>query len=133
MGIPKPLVQVNQIFLLVTIVLSWLISPWILMIPLLVGVMALLFKWNLIMELFKPLLRKPHSSYYPEDPAQQRFNQWIATVCLGLAIVSFVLGFQLMMFILSGMVVLAAGLAFSGYCIGCTIRYRYIMWKHQKN
>jgi hypothetical protein len=132
MGIPKPLVQVNQVFLIITVLLSWLVSPWILVLPFLVGVVALAFHYNLVMKIAKPLLKKPLKTYVQEDPQQQRFNQWIATICIGLALVGFMLQFISFMFIMSGMVVMAAALALSGYCIGCTIRYRYMMWKYQK-
>jgi membrane protein YqaA with SNARE-associated domain len=132
MGIPKPLVQVNQVFLIITVLLSWLVSPWILVLPFVVGVVALGFHYNLVMKLAKPLLKKPLKTYVQEDPQQQRFNQWIATICIGLALVGFMLQFISFMFIMSGMVLMAAALALSGYCIGCTIRYRYMMWKYQK-
>ncbi|WP_368504300.1 DUF4395 domain-containing protein [Alkalihalophilus sp. As8PL] len=132
MGIPKPLVQVNQIFLIITVLLSWLISPWILALPFLVGVVALAFHYNVVMKIAKSLLKKPLKTYVQEDPQQQRFNQWIATICLGLALVGFMFQFISFIFIMSGMVVMAAALALSGYCIGCTIRYRYMMWKYQK-
>jgi len=31
------------------------------------------------------------------------------------------------------MVVAASGIALMGYCIGCTIRYRFMMWRHKKS
>ncbi|MDV2683680.1 DUF4395 domain-containing protein [Alkalihalophilus lindianensis] len=132
MGIPKPLVQLNQIFLIITVLLGWLVSPWILALPFLVGVVALAFHYNVVMKIAKSLLKKPLKTYVQEDSQQQRFNQWIATICLGLALVGFMFQFISFMFIMSGMVLMAAALALSGYCIGCTIRYRYMMWKYQK-
>ncbi len=60
------------------------------------------------------------------------FNQWIATVCLGLAITAFYFNFILVGYLFSVMVAIAAGVALMGYCIGCTIRYRYMMWKHNR-
>ena len=35
-------------------------------------------------------------------------------------------------YVFSIMVILAAGVALMGYCIGCTIRYRYMMWKYKR-
>ncbi|ERN53568.1 DUF4395 domain-containing protein [Alkalihalophilus marmarensis] len=132
MSIPKPLVQVNQVFLIVFVLLSWLISPLLFLFPLVVGIIALAFRRNIIMRAFTPSLKRPAREYVQEDAAQQRFNQWIATICLAVAFISYSFGFEVIMYIMSGMVVLAAALALSGYCIGCTIRYRYMMWKYNR-
>ncbi|TES54578.1 DUF4395 domain-containing protein [Halalkalibacterium halodurans] len=132
MSIPKPLVQINQLFLVITVILGVIVSPWILWLPFVVGVIALAFRKNLIMITFQPLLKKPADTYPPEDADQQRFNQWIATICIGIAILTFATGFSILGLIFSIMVVVAAGLALCGFCIGCTIRYRYLMWKHKQ-
>jgi hypothetical protein len=132
LSIPKPLVQINQLFLVITVILGVIVSPWILWLPFVVGVIALAFRKNLIMITFQPLLKKPADTYPPEDADQQRFNQWIATICIGIAILTFATGFSILGLIFSIMVVVAAGLALCGFCIGCTIRYRYLMWKHKQ-
>ncbi|MDY7222342.1 DUF4395 domain-containing protein [Halalkalibacterium halodurans] len=132
MSIPEPLVQINQLFLVITVILGVIVSPWILWLPFVVGVIALAFRKNLIMITFQPLLKKPVDTYPPEDADQQRFNQWIATICIGIAILTFATGFSILGLIFSIMVVVAAGLALCGFCIGCTIRYRYLMWKHKQ-
>ncbi|MFC3885812.1 DUF4395 family protein [Bacillus songklensis] len=44
---------------------------------------------------------------------------------------SFLLGFHIAGYVLSLMVIAASGIAFCGSCIGCTIRYRYMLWKHK--
>ncbi|BAB05501.1 DUF4395 domain-containing protein [Halalkalibacterium halodurans] len=132
MSIPKPLVQINQLFLVITVILGVIVSPWILWLPFVVGVIALAFRKNLIMITFQSLLKKPADTYPPEDADQQRFNQWIATICIGIAILTFATGFSILGLIFSIMVVVAAGLALCGFCIGCTIRYRYLMWKHKQ-
>lgn len=132
MGIPKPLVQINQLFIVVTALLGLLVSPYILFLPLVIGFITLATKQNPVIKMSKGLLKKPHNSYIQEDKEQQLFNQWIATICLAIAVIAFLLGAQVVGYIFGGMVIFAAGLALCGYCIGCTIRYRYMMWKYSR-
>jgi len=130
--IPKPLVQLNQIFILTTVLLGLFIQPNILLLPLLIGVYTLLTKQNPIILLGKSFLPKPANTYLQEDKAQQIFNQWIATICIGLSFLFFSLNLPAMAFIFGLMVVAASGIALMGYCIGCTIRYRYMMWRSHR-
>ncbi|MDT8861668.1 DUF4395 domain-containing protein [Alkalihalobacillus sp. MEB130] len=132
MGIPKPLVQTNQLFIVLSVVLALLVSNWILLIPFLIGVITLITRRNPIMVLGYTFLNKDKEHYVLEDPDQQIFNQWIATICLGLSFLFFRLGYVGGGYFFSIMVMAAAGIALLGYCIGCTIRYRYMMWKHKR-
>lgn len=134
MNIPKPLVQFNQSFIIVTVFLSLILNYWLLLIPFTIGVITLITKKNPLIQVGRKVLRKPLSEYKMEDRDQQLFNQWIATICLGLSFFFFQLGYFVLPISLGVLVILAAGLALMGYCIGCTIRYRYKMWKyHQAN
>lgn len=132
MTIPKPLVQLNQIFILTTVLLGLFIQPNILLLPLLIGVYTLLTKQNPIILLGKTFLSKPANTYIQEDKTQQIFNQWIATICIGLSFLFFSINLPTMAFIFGLMVIAASGIALMGYCIGCTIRYRYMMWRRHK-
>ena len=132
MSIPKPLVQLNQAFIVSTVILGLIFHYTWLWIPFIVGVVTLITKKNPIIQLGKNFLSKPMNAYTPEDADQQRFNQWIATICLGLALVFFITGIGFFGYAFSLMVLAAAGIALMGYCIGCTIRYRYMMWKHRR-
>lgn len=132
MSIPKPLVQLNQLFIVITVLIALLAAKWLLLLPFLVGVVTLATKRNSVIMAGKNLLKKPASSYQMEDRDQQFFNQWIATICMGVAFISFLIGYTLVGYVFSIMVILAAGVALMGYCIGCTIRYRYMMWKYKR-
>lgn len=132
MSIPKPLVQANQTFIVVTVVAALIFYKVLLFLPFLVGVYTLLTGKNPVIQAGRTFLKKPAASYLQEDREQQVFNQWIATICLGLALLFFALGLPSVAYAFSLMVVIAAGVALMGYCIGCTIRYRYIMWKHHR-
>ncbi|WP_142830357.1 DUF4395 domain-containing protein [Planococcus soli] len=132
MTIPKPLVQTNQAFIVVTVLAALLLHPAILLLPFAVGVYTLMTKKNPVIQFSRRFLKKPMAEYQQEDKDQQLFNQWIATICLGLSLVFFTLGIPLLGYAFSIMVIIAAGVALMGYCIGCTIRYRYMMWKHNR-
>ncbi len=84
------------------------------------------------MKVGKQFLRKEASFYRLEDRDQQLFNQWIATSCLGLSLLFFMVNLPVVSAAFSIMVLIAAGVALMGYCIGCTIRYRYMMWKYKR-
>ncbi|MGR9526300.1 DUF4395 domain-containing protein [Priestia megaterium] len=132
MSIPKPLVQLNQLVIVITVLIALLAAKWLLLLPFLVRVVTLATKRNPVIMAGKKLLKKPASSYQMEDRDQQLFNQWIATICMGVAFISFLMGYTLVGYVFSIMVILAAGVALMGYCIGCTIRYRYMMWKYKR-
>ena len=132
MSIPKPLVQSNQAFIVLTVILALVFHKAILLLPFLVGAYTLITKKNPVIQFNKRFLKKPANDYIQEDRDQQLFNQWIATICLGLSLLLFTLGATTAGYVFSIMVLIASGVALMGYCIGCTIRYRYMMWKHNK-
>lgn len=132
MGIPKPLVQINQVFIVTTVLMGLFLAKEIMFLPFAIGVITLISKQNPIIRFNKRFLKQPMQHYIQEDKDQQLFNQWIATICLGISLVAFNLGYEVTGYVFSSMVVAAAGLALSGYCIGCTIRFRYLLWKHKR-
>lgn len=132
MAIPKPLVQINQAFIVVTVLAALFFHPAILLLPFTNGVCTLITKKNPVILFSRQFLKKPAASYLQEDKDQQLFNQWIATICMGLSLLFFSVGIGIAAYAFSVMVIVAAGVALMGYCIGCTIRYRYMMWKHKR-
>jgi len=132
MGIPKPLVKLNQTFVILSVVLSLIIHKYLLLVPFVIGVYTLVTKSNPIIMLGKPFLKKNIKEYTLEDKDQQLFNQWIATICIGLSFIGFIIGFQILGYIFSIMVILAATVALCGFCIGCFIHYQYKMWQYRR-
>ncbi|MCK0473116.1 DUF4395 domain-containing protein [Halalkalibacter sp. APA_J-10(15)] len=132
MGIPKPLVQTNQIFILLTVTLSLITSIWLLLVPLTIGLYTLYSRQNPIIKNSYRFLKHPHEKYVQEDPDQQYFNQWIATICIALSLISFLSNQLIFGYLFSIMVIIASALALGGFCIGCVIRYRFLMWKHKR-
>ena len=126
-SIPRPLVRTNQWFIVISVVASWLTGQeWILAIPLIAGLMGLLFGFNPIMRAARTFLKKEPSAYIPEEWDQQQFNQVIAVVCLAGGLVSYSFGVTVLGHIFTILVALAAVVAILGFCIGCFIRFQLI-------
>ncbi len=131
-SIPRPLVRAIQTLIVVSVVLSWVLSRWtegffwILLLPLLSGLSGLLFSYNLVFAIARCFLKKAPASYVQEDPADQRFNQILATSMLGLSFVDFLLGYQVIGFAFSAFVFAAALIALMGFCVGCYLRYQLV-------
>jgi len=132
-AIPRPLVRMNQWFIVISVVLTWITGlEWILLFPFVSGMLGLLFHFNPVMQIGKLFLKKHPSEYIPEDYEQQQFNQIIAVLCLGIGFISYAAGWLLIAFIFTAMVALAAFIAILGFCIGCFIRYQLIQYRHKR-
>lgn len=130
--IPRPLVQTNRAFLVVTIAAGLLLHHAILLLPLVTGLIGLIFHRNPVILAGRPFLKKSPDHYHREDPSDQRFNQWIATVLVTLSILSFAARYPVAGYVFGSMVILAAGIALLGFCIGCYIHFRYRQWQYKR-
>ncbi len=131
-SIPRPLVRVNQWFIVIAVVFTWMTGmEWFLLLPFVAGLLGLLFHYHPVMRFAKLFLRKKPSDYIPEDYAQQQFNQCIAVICLGIGYFAFVSGAETLGYVMTIMVFLAAFIAILGFCVGCFIRYQWIQFRHR--
>lgn len=132
-GIPRPLVKTNQGFIVVSVLLTWLTDQyWILALPLVAGVLGLVFGYNPVIKLGAKFLRKERSAYLLEDAEQQQFNQSIAVFCLTAGLVSFIAGWTIAAYIFTALVAVAATVAILGFCIGCFIHYQWKMYTYRR-
>lgn len=132
--IPKPLVRLNQSFVAINAILYLLSSNLIfLVLPIIVGLSAVLFNYNPLFVIGKRFLKKPLYEYIQEDKPQQRFNQILALSMFSLAFISFIIGQMLISYIFAIMVFLASTIALMGFCIGCFIHYQFHMWKYRRS
>lgn len=132
-SIPQPLVKTNQWVIVISVLATWVTGiAWILLVPFAAGMLGLLFGFNPIMQLAKRFLRKNPKEYIPEDWDQQQFNQKIAVTCLGLGLISFLLGWKITGFIFTAMVALAAFAAILGFCVGCFILFQWKQYKYRR-
>ena len=126
-SIPRPLVRTNQWFIVGSVVAAWLTGQyWILALPLACGLLGLFTGFNPVMRLARTFLRKPATSYTPEDWNEQQFNQTLAVVCLAFGLLSFILHWTVAAYILTGIVGTAAFVAILGFCVGCFMRFQLL-------
>lgn len=132
-SVPRPLVRLNQWFIVVFVLLTWVTGQeWLLLLPLIAGLLGLLLKFNPVMRFGKLFLKNSPSEYIPEDHAQQQFNQVIAVVCLAIALVSYAMGWIVTAYIFTSLVALAAFVAILGFWIGCFIRFQWTQYRHRR-
>lgn len=132
-GIPRPLIRINQAFIIVSVVLTWFSGQhWILAIPLAAGLSGLLFGYNPVMKLSATFLTKDPSAYLLEDWEQQQFNQSIAVICLAAGLISYLAGWTTAAYLFTALVAIAATVAILGFCIGCFIHYQWKMYSYRR-
>lgn len=133
-SIPRPLVRLNQWVIVLSVVLTWISQQeFILLFPLLCGLMGLIFKVNPIIIVGSRFLRKEPSAYIPEDFEQQQFNQVISVICLGIGFGGYVFGWEVIAWMFTIMVALAAFIAILGFCVGCYIRFQWQQYQYRKS
>ncbi|WP_151733957.1 DUF4395 domain-containing protein ['Paenibacillus yunnanensis' Narsing Rao et al. 2020] len=132
-AIPRPLVKLNQGFIVGSVLLAW-VTGWHLLLafPLAAGLSGLIFGYNPVIKAGAPFLRKERSAYILEDWEQQQFNQSIAVFCLAGGLISFLAGWTTAAYIFTAMVAVAATVAIFGFCIGCFIHYQWRMVLHRR-
>lgn len=132
-GIPRPLVKTNQAVIVLSVLLSWLTGQfWILALPLVSGLLGLLFGYNPVIKLASHFLRRERSAYLLEDWDQQQFNQSIAVFCLAAGLFSSIAGWTLAAYLFTAMVAIAATVAILGFCIGCYLHFQWRMYKYRQ-
>jgi membrane associated rhomboid family serine protease len=132
-SIPRPLVKTNQSVIVISVLLTWITgSEWLLLVPLISGLLGLIFGFNPIMQFAKLFLRKDPKSYIPEDWEQQQFNSKIAVSCLGIGFISFLLGWNTLGYVFTILVAVAAFVAILGFCVGCFIHFQWKQYKYRR-
>jgi hypothetical protein len=125
-SIPRPLVRTNQWFIVLSVLAAWTTGyEWLLLLPLVAGLLGLIFKFNPVIKGAAYFLRKKPKEYIPEEWEQQQFNQFIAVICLIISLISFAMNWTILAYVFSAMVGLAAFVAILGFCIGCFIRFQW--------
>jgi len=132
MTVARPLVRINQVFISISVLLAIGFNQlWLLMVPMVFNLSALLFNYHPVMHLGKLFLNKNLSMYAQEDVADLRFNQTIVVSLLSAALLALVFNQSLVAIILSSMVLLACLVALMGFCVGCFIRYHLNQWVYR--
>jgi hypothetical protein len=130
--IPILLVRANQFVLAVGTLLALVLQQGgLILVLFLLSLLPLIFgpQLNIVFILTKMLLRNRMNWQKTEAAELQRFNQTIATVLLGASWLILHFTGHWTGWILSGMVTVAAGLALSGFCIGCILYFQLKKWR----
>jgi hypothetical protein len=133
-GIPHPIVTLNRAVLTFGILLALLTQQiWITTILFLILLPGTLLgkRYNLIYFVGKTLMKDQIKNSSYEDAGLQRFNSIIAATLLGLAQISFLMGFHILGWIFSVLVMLASGVALLGFCIGCFLYYQFKIQRYR--
>lgn len=132
-SIPRPLVRTFQWFIVICVLTTWLSGLyWLLGLPLIAGILGILFGFNPVMRFAKLFLKKHPSEYVPEEWDQQQFNQVIAVICLLLGLIGYLADWKVIAYLFTAMVASAAFVAILGFCIGCYIRYQWIQYRNRR-
>ena len=134
LSIPRPLVRVNQWTIFLSVAITWGTGfYWILLLPFLANLSGVLFGLNPIIYFSKGFLKKDHSQYIPEDIGQQRFNSTIATLCLALGFLGYVLKIPALAYTFTILVAVASFVAILGFCVGCFIHFQLNQFKYRRS
>ncbi|WP_261300916.1 DUF4395 domain-containing protein [Paenibacillus andongensis] len=124
--VPISYVKANQtgivLFVLLAFAFQW---TWLVTLLWVIQVLGLVGggKWNLFVAVSKRFLSR--SGTETQAAELTRFNNALAVLFLSLSLAFFAFGLNMVGYIFTGFLLLAAGAALLGYCIGCTIYYRY--------
>ncbi|WP_153976905.1 DUF4395 domain-containing protein [Paenibacillus xylanilyticus] len=124
--VPMRYVKANQVGIVLFVLLSFGFNqPLILGALWIIQVVGLVSggKLNLFVQIGKAVLKGKGTETQAVE--LQRFNNILAVVFLSLALISFSLSWQVAGYLFSGMLLLAAGAALLGYCVGCTVYFWY--------
>jgi hypothetical protein len=133
-GIPLPIVTFNRWILLTGIIGAFLVQqPVITTILFLLLLPAVLFgrKGSLIFLAGSRLFAAQNRTVSTEDAGLMRFNNSIALVLLGAAQIAFLAGAPIAGWIFSGIVVLAAAIALTGFCFGCFLYFQFNLQRYK--
>jgi hypothetical protein len=122
--VPMRYVKANQTGIVIFVILSFLFDePWILAALWLIQVVGMVTegRLNAFIVIAKGILKGPGEEKQAVE--LQRFNNTLAILFITLALISFSLGWNIAGYALSAMLLLAAGAALVGYCIGCTVYF----------
>ncbi len=139
-GIPLPIVNLNRWVLVLGVVGGLLLQqPLFTTVLLVIVLSAVLFgrRGSLIFQVGKRLLAGQitlaQREGRVEDPRLMRFNNTIAAVVLGGAQLAFLFGQNVVGWALSLAVAVAAVVALAGFCIGCSLYFRYKIHRYRRS
>ncbi|THF80719.1 DUF4395 domain-containing protein [Cohnella fermenti] len=129
---PMPYIKANQTGIVLFVILAFAFrQPWLLAALWLIEAAGLATggRWNLFVRLAKPYLRTEGRETQAE--VLTRFNNSLAVLFLTVSVLSFALGWTIAGYVFAAFLLVAAGAALLGYCVGCTIYFQYKQLRHK--
>jgi hypothetical protein len=133
-GIPLPIVRLNRIVIVTGVALALLLQqPLIIALLFLIIAPAAMFgrRASLIFKVGSRLFARQNATAEKEDFRMQRFNNIIAAIMLGGAVLAFALGAPILGWALSVGVAAAALVALLGFCVGCFLYLQFKLGKRR--
>jgi hypothetical protein len=124
--VPIPYVKANQTGIVICIIAALALNqPWLIAALWVIQTAGLLTggRWNLFVRAAAPFLNT--AGRETQAAELQRFNNTLAVIFLTLSTVFLALGWTVAYFVFAAMLLIAAGAALLGKCIGCIIYYQY--------
>lgn len=122
--VPMRYVKANQAGIVLSVILFFLLHQWWILAALWaiqLGGLLTEGKLNVFVQIAKRVIKNKGEETQAVE--LQRFNNTLAVLFLTLALVSFALGWEIVGYAFAAMLLLAAGAALIGFCIGCTIYF----------
>lgn len=132
--IPMPVVLLNRWTLFLGVILATVLQQPLIILGLFAVLLpATLFgqKGSLIFQIGIRVFARQCATAHQEDRRLQRFNNSIATILLGLAVISFAFSWSVAGWLFAGMVAVAAGIALAGFCVGCFVYYQFKLQRYR--
>jgi len=122
--IPMRYVKANQAGIVLSVILFFLSHQiWVLAALCVVQLAGLLTEGRLNAFVRIAKLALKNKGEETQAIELQRFNNTLAVLFLTLALVSFAFGWEIVGYAFAAMLLLAAGAALLGFCIGCTVYF----------
>ncbi|NOU98981.1 DUF4395 domain-containing protein [Paenibacillus planticolens] len=126
--VPISFVKANQtgivVFVLLALAFQW---AWLVGILWVIQVLGLVggAKWNVFVVAFKKIFSYKVTTAETQAQELTRFNNALAVLFLSISLAAFAIGWAFVGYLFAGFLLLAAGAALLGYCVGCTIYFQY--------
>lgn len=124
--VPMPYIKANQAGIVLLAAAAFIFQePWIIAALWVIQTAGLLLggQWNLFVRIAKPFLTV--AGRETQALELQRFNNTLAVLFLTLSLASFALGWTIAGYAFAVLLVIAAGAALLGACIGCVVYFQY--------
>ncbi|MBH5318632.1 DUF4395 domain-containing protein [Paenibacillus sp. GSMTC-2017] len=126
--IPISYVRSNQVGIVSSLLVAIIFDlPWLIAALFIVLLIGLVFgpKGNLFIIAAKPFVQKFIANGSTEAIVLQRFNNLLGLTFLTISLLSFLLNWPIVGYVVAGIMGAAALAAILGYCIGCTIYFQF--------